>query len=807
MKAVILAGGFGTRLRPLTLEFPKPMALVGNAPMMEHVVNLLKSIRVEEAFIMLYYQPETIKNYFKKGEKFKVKFNYIIPQSDLGTCGCVKFIENKLNRTFIILSGDVLTDFDLKKAYDFHRNRKSKVTIILTRVSNPLSYGIVITGKNGRIEKFLEKPTWGEVFSDTINTGIYIIEPDVLKFVPDDCSFDFSKDLFPVLLKEKVPMFGYIAEGYWRDVGNLTEYLKSNIDFVEGKVKIKGRGEFIDGYFSGKNVKIEPDVSIEKSVIGENVKIGKGAIIKNSVIYPGVEIGEDTEILNAVISYNSIVGKQTKIREGAVISDGCKIGSKSVIGSNVKVWPGKVIEDEAVLTTSLIWGEKWQSKLFGYFGITGLINKEITPEFATKIGASFGAYLGEGSYVLTSRDAHQSSRMIKRAIINGLISVGVKVGDMRVAPIPVVRYEIGKEAESGGIHVRRSPFDGRVVDILFFNSTGGNISARQEKSIEQLFFREDFLRVPPEKVGHIVIPPRAYDYYINGYLENINVETILKRKFKIVIDYSFSPASFIFPQILGKLGCEVIALNSHVDPEKTSRLRDDYENSIKQLSSILKTVKADIGFMFDNGGEKIFVFDDKGRFISGEKMLLMLVKLISKSKTGRIVVPVNAAGEIERIKNLEVIKSPVHPSSIMENAKRKNVIFAGDNRGGYIFPEFQKNFDALFSLGKILEFLAKFDIKLSDIEKELPKSKIVFYKIPCPFEKKGKIMRNLIEYSKDKNVELIDGVKFLFKTSWVLIIPDPDQNYINIWVESKNYTEAKKLFKNFEWKIKHWLKQ
>ncbi|RLD17586.1 MAG: nucleotidyltransferase [Caldiserica bacterium] len=805
MKAVVLAGGFGTRLRPLTIEFPKPMALVGNAPMMEHVLGLLKEVDVDDVYVMLYYQPEVIKGYFGE-KKYGLKLNYILPQKDLGTCGCVKFIEDKLNETFIVLSGDVLTDFDLKKAYEFHKKKKSKATIVLTRVSNPLSFGIVITDEDGRIVRFLEKPTWGEVFSDTINTGIYILEPDVLRFVPKDTDFDFSKDLYPLLLKNKVPIYGCILDGYWKDVGNLRQYLESNLDFVNGKIRIKGKGKFVGNSFFGENVKIGKGVKIDNSVIGDGVKIGDSAVIKDSVIYPSVEIERKVKITRAVLSYRVKVGELVEVKNGSVISDNCIIGRRAVIGENVKIWPDKVVDEDSILTTSLIWRDRWQNKLFGNFGITGLINKEITPEFATKLGASIGAYLGEGSYVLTSRDAHQSSRMIKRAIINGLISVGVKVGDMRVSPIPVVRYEIGKEQEAGGIHVRRSPFDGRVVDILIFNNTGGNISARQEKSIEQLFFREDFVRVSPDKVGHIVIPPRAYDYYVDGFLHNIDVESIRKRRFKIVLDYSFSPASIIFPQILGKLNIEVIALNSHIDPEKTSRLREEYNSAVKNLSSIIKTVKADIGFMLDNGAEKIMIFDERGRVISGEKALYTVIKLMSLEKKGKVVVPVNAIKEIEGISGIKVEYSPVHPRSIMEYAKKEDVIFAGDNRGGYIFTEFQPNYDAMFAIGKILEIMSKNEIKISDIVKEIPEYKLLFSKVSCPNEAKGMIMRKLMEFGKKKRIVLIDGVKFLFKSSWVLAIPDQDTSFINIWVEAKSNNEAKRIIENFEKRIKNWLK-
>jgi mannose-1-phosphate guanylyltransferase/phosphomannomutase len=223
MQAVIMAGGFGTRLRPITCNVPKPMAPMANRPMLHHIIELLKVHQLTDLTMMLYYQPEVITGYFGDGSKMGVKVRYLRPESDLGTAGSVKYAHKNLTSTFVVISGDVLTDFDLTKAIEYHKKKNAIATMVLTRVANPLQYGVVITDNDGKIERFLEKPSWGEVFSDTINTGIYILEPEVFNYIPSDKSFDFSKELFPLLLKEEKALYGYIAEGYWKDVGNHEE--------------------------------------------------------------------------------------------------------------------------------------------------------------------------------------------------------------------------------------------------------------------------------------------------------------------------------------------------------------------------------------------------------------------------------------------------------------------------------------------------------------------------------------------------------------------------------------------------------
>src|SRR3989338_6031653 len=241
MKAVIMAGGFGTRLRPLTNNLPKPMVPMANRPIIEHTIDLLKKHSITDLTALLYFQPEVIQDRLKDGSRLGVRIGYITATEDLGTAGSVAnamrtFPED--SGTTLIVSGDVITDIDITEALDFHRNSKSIATIVLTRVENPLSFGIVITDEKGRITRFLEKPSWGEVFSDTINTGIYILEREVLEFIPGEMEFDFSKDLFPLLLEKKKPIYGFVAGGYWKDVGSLEEYRQANMDMLLGKVRV-----------------------------------------------------------------------------------------------------------------------------------------------------------------------------------------------------------------------------------------------------------------------------------------------------------------------------------------------------------------------------------------------------------------------------------------------------------------------------------------------------------------------------------------------------------------------------------------
>ena len=220
MKAIVMAGGFGTRLRPLTINTPKPMVPIGNIPMIEHVVGLLIEHNLKDITSLLYFSPDIIQNHFGDGARFGVRMSYEKPSDDLGTAGAVRFALREPSEPVLVISGDLVTDFDLTEAIRWHREKKADATILLTRVENPISYGIVITDDDGRIVRFLEKPTWGEAFSDTINTGIYILEPQAASLIPKDENFDFSQNLYPLMLKNGMKLCGKVMSGYWRDVGN-----------------------------------------------------------------------------------------------------------------------------------------------------------------------------------------------------------------------------------------------------------------------------------------------------------------------------------------------------------------------------------------------------------------------------------------------------------------------------------------------------------------------------------------------------------------------------------------------------------
>ncbi|MDI6740482.1 MAG: sugar phosphate nucleotidyltransferase, partial [Candidatus Edwardsbacteria bacterium] len=654
MKAAIMAGGFGTRLRPLTMNLPKPMVPMVNRPMMEHIIMLLKQHGITEMVALLFHQAEAISGYFKDGSAYGVKLSYVRPEADFGTAGAVRAAAHLLDEPFLVISGDLLTDFNLGEVIKFHQDKKAMATITLTRVANPLEYGIVIIDGEGRIVRFLEKPTWGQVFSDTINTGIYALEPSVFELMPKDREFDFSKDLYPAMLTKGLPLFGCVASGYWRDVGNIAEYRQAHWDALKGLVHVTvdghrlnligkdiwvGEGSQIEAQNTkltgavivGKNVRVGKDSHLHDVVIGDNCTVGENAFIEHSIIWDGCAIGARARIDSAIVCDQAAVREGASVETNAILSSRVDIGPNAQVRPNVKIWPGKTVEEEAVVTSSLIWGDRWLKEFFAGPRVTGLANVEMTPEFAAKLGAAFGAMLGGDATVLTSRDSHPASRMINRALICGLISAGVNVEDLRETPIPIVRYQLKSHREKGGMHSRKSPFDPKLCDIIFFDSDGKDLPAAKVKNLERLFLREDFKRAEPDNTGVIEFPSRVLETYREGLLKYIGVKTIQGAGFRVVIDYACGAAANIFPSILGELGIEVVAINAFLNPARLTKSREDFESSKAKLCEAVRSLRADIGFLLDSGAERVFLVDETGRMLTEDEGLTAVSQLVMKS--------------------------------------------------------------------------------------------------------------------------------------------------------------------------------
>lgn len=826
MKAILMAGGEGTRLRPLTLSTPKPLVPLCNKPVIEHMIERLRYYNITDIIITLHYMADEIASYFSSGKDYGVSITYSIEEEPLGTAGSIKKIQDKLSDTFIIISGDAIADFNFRQIVQFHKEKQAKATITLCKVPNPLEFGVTITDENDRITKFVEKPSWGEVFSDTVNTGIYCLEPDILDLMEPGKTYDFSNDIFSGMLKNNTPLYGCIMDGYWCDIGTLDQYRQAVNDIFQKKVQTNIPGKEIKpNVWIGDNTDIHPSAQINGPVvIGKNCKIGAGSSINEyCTIGDNCVIASGSKIERSLIWSNTYIGKQSNINgtiigrgvtakekvftgDGAIIGDKCFLGKQSQVNSNIKIWPEKKIESGAVVSLSLIWGGRWLGHIFGHEGITGLANIEMTPEFALKLGSAFGSYLDKGVIVNTSRDNHHASRMINRSIICGLSSAGIETWDLSAIPEPVSRHATKNSIAQGGIHVRINPGDTRAVFIEFFDSNGTNINKIKERKIENIFSREDFRRSSIEEIGKINFPTRLTENYTSSFLKSLNIKKIKNKAYKAVIDYGFSSSSTILPMLLGELGCETVSINAFIDPKR--EIQYNKKNQVNQLSKVVTTLGANLGILLDSDSESLFLIDEKGNFIDGKKLIILMAHLIFKVYPGaNIAVPITAPYYLDKLAwdmGGKITRTKTGRQYLMECAQTKQVVFAGNCRGGFIFPDFNSGFDAMFAFAKILELMAEIDVPLSQLVKEIPDFYQIQEEVPCAFSDKGRIMYSFYRYFDTNPFDTTDGLKIFFEKSWVIITPDKAEPSLRIKAEAQTLEQAIGLLESMKQTIKRY---
>jgi len=333
MKAMIMAAGVGSRLMPLTLSIPKPMIPMANRPLMENTVQLLRKYGMKDIIANLHHQGDVISNYFLAGEAWGLNMQYSPELELMGTAGGVKKCEWFLDETFIVISGDALTDINLEELIKTHRQKGALATIALKQVDEVEHFGVVVTDENGRIERFQEKPRPEEALSKTANTGIYIFEPEIFKYIPKEEFYDFGKQVFPQLVQDQAPFYGHVIDDYWCDVGNINTYRQAHADILTGKVAVNYNGQLL------------PKDNQASLLLGDGVRMGEDVEIRGQVIIgPGCQIGNKVCLENTVIWNDSIVGNQTIIRD-AVVGAACSIGQRVYLHPGAVIASGTYLED------------------------------------------------------------------------------------------------------------------------------------------------------------------------------------------------------------------------------------------------------------------------------------------------------------------------------------------------------------------------------------------------------------------------------------------------------------------------------
>ena len=774
-----MAGGEGTRLRPLTCTLPKPMVPILNRPMMEHILNLLKRHGFHEVASTLWYLPDDVTAYFQDGSGFGVRMEYYIEREPLGTAGSVKNASDFLTDTFVVMSGDALTDIDLSEAIAFHKQKGSLATLVLTSVPNPLSYGVVLTADDGKITQFLEKPTWSQVFSDTVNTGIYILEPEVMDLVPPEHKVDFSQDVFPELLRRKAPLYGFVASGYWSDVGNLEVYRQAQKDCLDGKVQLELPKPLAGKIYLEEGVQIHESATVEGPVyIGRGARIGPHAYIgpysvigpysqidahanlKQSLLWSGVKLGSRSQLRGCVLSKDVVVEKESEIYEGAVLGPKVRVGAMSTITPNTKVWPEKIILSGTKLRGSLVWGSQEQRPIFSKHGIAGDIRGNLTPETLIQLGLSYGAFLGRQKRVLVTSDFSKVADLAKRALVVGLRGGGLDTRDGGEVTGRITRFAVQEMALDGALHVGVDSNDANLVFIECWNGKGRLLTKGEQRKIEGIFLREDYPRFGAEDLGDFIQVAGLKKRYIQRLTRHYPAGSPGFRV-GLVVKPPTDPFGEMVRDFLSKSGYDVV-------PEQA-----------KGLPTIV--VQNQNWFFQDENGARLstqdwwkgFIYALKGR---NKKAVAMPVHL---SET---------VAQTAREQGLDVCWTKIEAPFWMEGAAELGNTFVEENLE--VFP----HIEPLASIGELLAVVSSSKIPLSSWQGT---SRISTTEVPCPWDEKGRVMRKLIESSDPERTLYLDGIKERHDGGWALVVPDGDEPVFRLYGEADSEAEAAGLMEHY----------
>lgn len=798
MKAVIMAGGKGTRLQPLTCNIPKPMVPLLERPVMEYAIELLKRHGITEIAVTVQHLPEVIRRYFGDGSEFGVRLHYFEEEWPLGTAGSVKNAEEFLDETFIVMSGDALTDFDLTAAVAYHRRKRTLGTLVLASVDVPLEFGVVMTNEAGRVIRFLEKPGWSEVFSDTVNTGIYILEPEILRYFDRSREFDFSRDLFPLLLMLDRPLFGYRAQGYWSDIGNLAQYRQTQFDMLDRKVDVEIKGtEILPRVWVGEGVKagrgigfhapafIGSGVTLDErvqigaySVIGEGSILKRESVLERAILWKHSVVEPHAEVKGATMCHQSVAGAGAQVMDGSVVGDGSRIGVKSVIQSGMKIWPGKTVDHNSRLNQSLIWGEQSRKTLFGHWGVRGSCHGEMTVPFATKLALAFGTVLPPGQTVGVGHDGSPYSALLADALAAGLHASGLDSHDFGSTTSAVTRHEVYQGKYMAGIQVR--PWSG-IPDEYLVELLDGNgllLEGSMVRKVEQAFAQEDCRRIRPEQVGRRTASPDVNVRYREHLLGLADSESIQRMGCTIVIRCDYRSHKGIIPELLEALGCRVIQITGG------ERDRD-------ALSRIVKLTAADIGVSLDANGQLGDLVAEDGTPVEEELLGVLQILMQLQEQDGALYVPVHLPGIVEGLGeayNREVIRTKTDVRSIMKGCEREG---------------FHIRFDGVYTLVRLMEYMAREERRLTKLTERIPTFALSKRKVDCPWQDKGKVMRFLMEETRGEQVELIDGIKVYHEEGWTLILPDSDEPVFRVVANAVSTQQAEALAVTYARKIEN----
>lgn len=627
MKAVILAGGAGTWLQPLTTELPKPMVSLLGRPVLEHILLLLRRHQVTEAAVTLHYHPEAITGYFGDGSAWGMHLHYFYEDTPLGTAGGVKACRDFLGQEdFLVISGDCVSDFDLTDCYRLHRQRQAEATLLLHRVAEPLEYGLVRTDQEGKVLAFVEKPGWGQVFTDQVNTGIYLLAPSVLDLVPEGEPFDFSKNLFPELLRQKRALYGQVPAGYWRDMGECGSYLQTVEDALEGRVKLdmtlpqQSTGvwsaepvpdsvEVLAPCWIGSDVTLAPWSNIgPHTVLEPGSTVGRGCRLRRTVVM-GASVGAESQVEGAILCPHAKIGEGCFLYPGSVVGADAWLGDHATLRPQVRLWPGLHIQPGSRVTSTQVHGPGPGSLHFDNYGIIhGVIGGDVDTEQVMDLGSAL-ASMGQ---VALGHCGGAGAEALALAAAAGVTAAGGWVIRHDGTTPAAANWLCDYYGLSGGLFLEQN---GERLTLYPVAAGGQPLEREAQRKLENDLLRRNFRRPPATEMGGETQLTSVMKSYLAAAVQNAGAAG------SYLCTLAVEPGQTLLKQGLRWLGCQLAE-------------RDVVGVPAMALAS---------------GGRELLIWTEDGERRSREEVLLLACAALLDSGQRNLYLPPEAPAAIERL--------------------------------------------------------------------------------------------------------------------------------------------------------------
>lgn len=758
MKAIVMAGGKGTRLRPLTIERPKPMVRLFDKPVLEYILRLLKKHGVTDVCLTLGYMSESVREYVESND-FGMNIECRTEKEPMGTAGGVKACEDFIGgEDFIVISGDAMCDFDLTECMEKHKGKNAEATIVLCSREDPLEYGLVVTGRGDRVESFAEKPPWENVCTDCINTGVYILSPSVLSDIPDGEPYDFGKDLFPKLLSSGRRLFGVKTDGYWCDIGSPEALVECMADMLDGKMDIEFSAPQIrHGVWSEAEIPEEitvlPPVFIGKGVtfgkgvkigpyaaIGENSRVSVGSSVVRSIA-DGASVGERTSVTGAILCHKVKIGRDSAVEEGAVIGDGTLVSNRCYISRGVKIWPGKTVPEGSRIRENIVTGLCKGAPAFGGNAtISGEFNLAITPEMCVSLGSAMGE-----KRVGISSCGGEAAQVLAAAIECGARASGAEVVRLDCQFPSCASYSAERFNLPVSAMVRQIGANG---EIMFFEGCLPMGRERQRK-IEAAFSGE-LKRATTENAGMVSnVSGTLLAYVASAAKQAVGVHAMPK-----VWAGGTGSANRALRQALCEAGCTVTERKKGVPAF---------------------TVSAD--------GFSLTAYDEDGKSLSPDKITVLCALGEFENGEGQVAVPYSAPAA------LEILASAMGGKVLRlerDGEKAKKL---------YARQTFMR--DGIFAAVYLCACMSKRGESLAEMASRIPGFFTVTREVAVRTDR-AKAMRIMAESCAEMAMEMCGGLKIDTEAGTVHINPSAVGNALFISSEGKDEKTAEKLCRDFE---------